>query len=103
MRKISVVALILFAIAVMASSQERVKIRGGVVTSVDDAAKTFTCKWKTGEWTFKTTDKTDYWIGETKGSWADVKVGAEVKVTSHLDGKDHVADKVQIKAPKTGG
>src|ERR1700681_1593732 len=59
MRRAGIVTLVLFfacfAASAAASAQE-VKHRkpGGTVTAVDDAAKTFTCHWKTKEWTFKT-------------------------------------------------
>jgi hypothetical protein len=46
--------------------------------------------------TYKTTDKTTYWVGNTKGSWANVTKGASVNVTSHVEGSQKVADKVQI-------
>jgi hypothetical protein len=46
--------------------------------------------------TFKTNDKTTYWMGSTKGSWTDVKKGARVNVMSHSEGSNKVVDKVQI-------
>jgi PDZ domain-containing secreted protein len=101
MLKSSVIMLILLVAAVMASAQERHNVRvGGVVTAVDDSAKTFTCHWKAGDRIFKTTDKTTYWIGGKQATWADVKVGAEVTVTSRRDvDKGIVADKVEITKP----
>jgi hypothetical protein len=104
MRKNFAVALMLLVAvaAVMASAQERPTIRGGgIVSAVDDGAKSFTCHWKKGDRIFKTTDKTTYWIGEKQAAWADVKVGAEVTVTSHRDAKGIMADKVEIKPPAT--
>ena len=46
--------------------------------------------------TFKTNDKTTYWVGTTKGSWTNVKKGARVNVTTHSEGSNKVVDKVQI-------
>jgi hypothetical protein len=46
--------------------------------------------------TFKTNDKTTYWVGSTKGSWTNVQKGARVNVTTHSEGSKIVVDKVQI-------
>jgi hypothetical protein len=106
MRKTWVATLVLciacFAAAAAASAQDvqHKKAKTGAVTAIDDAAKTFTCHWKTTDWTFKTNDKTTYSVGTKAGSWSDLKVGSEVKVTSHDEGSDHIADQVSIKAPK---
>ncbi|HVT58474.1 MAG TPA: hypothetical protein VHR45_08740 [Thermoanaerobaculia bacterium] len=74
--------------------------RVGAVTAVDDTAKTFTCHWHDKDWTFKTTDKTTYWLGTKAATWSDVKVGIGVSVVSHGEGGGQVADKVTIKPPK---
>jgi hypothetical protein len=107
MRKTWIATLVLcvacFAISATASAQDVKHKRAGVVTAVDDAAKTFTCQWKTKDWTFKTNDKTTYSVGTKAGSWSDLKVGSEVSVTSHDEGSDHIADQVSIKAPKAAG
>jgi hypothetical protein len=39
----------------------------GTVTAVNDKAHTFRCHWKNGEPTYKTSDKTLYWGGQTEG------------------------------------
>ncbi|HVT61556.1 MAG TPA: hypothetical protein VHR45_24560 [Thermoanaerobaculia bacterium] len=88
------------------------KSASGDVASVDDAAKTFTVHPKTGsDWTFGTNDNTTYWVGKKKGSWSDVKAGADVTVHYKVDGTNNVASSVKIKvakaaaaakAPKTG-
>jgi len=104
MRYIATVALLLFgsiSIALAAIS--------GKVTSLNQTDHTFKVQWKhkytdrhnlakenSHESTFKTTDKTTYWVGATKGSWANVTKGASVNVTSHNEGSEKVADKVQI-------
>jgi uncharacterized protein (TIGR02246 family) len=81
--------------------------RGTVVTGVNQSAHTFTVQWlgtyKSGEGgrrsishERKTTDKTIYLVGNTKGSWSDVRKGVHVHIVSHAEGSDRVADKVQI-------
>jgi hypothetical protein len=48
------------------------------------------------ERTIKTNDKTTFWVGSTKGSWANVTKGAHVTVTAHSESSGKVADRVQI-------
>ncbi|HVT58475.1 MAG TPA: hypothetical protein VHR45_08745 [Thermoanaerobaculia bacterium] len=79
-----------------------VKARG-IVTTVDETAKTFSCHWKAKDWTFKTNDKTTYTVGDKPGAWSDLKVKSMVSVTGHDEGSDHVADKVAIRAPRSAG
>ena len=101
MHRATVVAVcILVSALAIAATAAASNEPAGIVTAVDDAAKTFSCHWKTDDWTwtFKTNDKTTYWVGDKPGSWADVKVGVEVKVTSHDEAGAKVADKVRIKA-----
>jgi hypothetical protein len=72
----------------------------GSIASVDDTAKSFTVHPKTGsDWTFKTNDKTSYWNGKKKGTWADVKQGSDVTVWYKNDGTDNWATRVKIAAP----
>jgi len=66
----------------------------GAVASVDE--KTFTCRVKGGNWTYQATPKTAYWLGNTQVHLSDLTVGADVRVTYHLSGKDRVADDVRI-------
>jgi hypothetical protein len=73
------------------------KTAKGDIASVDDANKSFVVHPATGtDWTFKTNDKTSYWVGKTKGSWADVKAGVDVTVTYKNDGTDNWATRVKI-------
>ena len=82
----------------LAQENEHVErsIRLGIVTTLDDAAKTFGCHWKTRDWTYRTTDKTTFQIGSQAGSWSDLKVGQTVEVGFHWLGKNRVADRVTI-------
>jgi hypothetical protein len=78
----------------------------GKVVKVDPNAHTFTVQYSVNgrsarygssgrtsrERTFKTTDQTTYWVGSTKGSWANVTKGVRVTVTANAG----VAGKVQI-------
>ncbi len=97
MRKILMAAMLSAAFAIPAMAQERHGIRGPV-TAVDDAGKTFSCHWKTADWTYRTADKTVFRVGKKTGSFSDLKVGAAVKVDFHLVGKDRIADMVVIGA-----
>lgn len=104
MRKLLTMSLILcIALSVAAAAQStgkpQIKLRGAV-TAVDAAAKTITCHWKSGDMTFKTTDKTQYTMGGKPGSWADVKTGETVSVAYHDEGADHVAETVRIGTSK---
>jgi hypothetical protein len=74
--------------------------QGGTVVSVDEASKTFTCHWGVMDKTYKTTDKTVFRLGQTNGSWSDLKVGAGVYVSYHPVGDERVAYKVEIAAPR---
>ena len=75
------------------------KQQGGTIMSIDDAAKTFVCEWQKNNWTYKTTDKTVFRVGQKDGAWSDLRVGATVYVAYHPVGEDRVAYKVEIKAP----
>jgi hypothetical protein len=99
MRKTVAVALVtLLALAVAAIAESH----GGHITAVDANAKTITCHSKAGaDATFKTNDKTEIWVGPDKGSWSDLKVGALVKVISHAEGTDQVADKIEVLVMKS--
>jgi hypothetical protein len=117
MRKPLLLTAILFATQIVASAaaapigsggsitpaqdlQDRIRIRNGNVTAVDDTAKTFTCHWKTADTTYHITDKTIFWLDTEQVSWADLKVGVVVTVSAHEEGSDTVADKVVIKAAR---
>jgi hypothetical protein len=82
------------------------------VTAVNQSAQTFTVRWprqagadfsmanpyagSSRQRTFRMNEETAFWVGNTKGSLADVAKGALVNVSAHSDGSDRVADKVQI-------
>jgi len=108
-RNFAVIALLLFGSMTISRAADP---GPGKVTSVNQSAHTFKAQWivnakrhvttaghSTGsvEKTFKTTDKTVYVVGSGKGSWADVKNGASVRIlAAHNEGSDRVVDKVQI-------
>ena len=97
------VALFLFGFNSIALADAPVS---GKVVKVDPNAHAFTVQYSvpwhshhgnathdiSHERTFKTTDKTTYWVGSSKGSWANVTKGVHVTVTANAG----VADKVQI-------
>jgi hypothetical protein len=73
------------------------KTAKGDIASVDDANKSFVLHPKTGsDWTFKTNEKTSYWVGSKKGSWSDVKAGVDATVTYKNDGTDNWAIRVKL-------
>jgi hypothetical protein len=85
-----------------------------MVSRVDQKAHTFTVHWTSNaksthglgerlgggsrERTFNTNDKTTYFVGASKGSWANVTKGAHVSVTAHSEASGKVADRVQVLA-----
>jgi hypothetical protein len=64
------------------------------------SGKSFICDWKGKSWTYGTTDKTAFWVGKTKGSWADLKMGSVVQVKYHRGHGQRVADTVRVQASK---
>ncbi len=116
MRKtVTITAILIVALAAMAAAIPYgvpMFTNVGKVTAVDDTAKTFTCREKTGDTTYEIREavpdetglgirnETIFWLGEQKVSRADLKVGAWVKVTSHDERGGKVADKVEIRGPK---
>lgn len=92
---------------------------GGTLTRVDPATQMFTCLcWdavslsrfdrfvnpggprKTAPWTYRATPKTIYYANDLiPARWSDIKAGADVSINYHLNGKERVADKVEIKPP----
>ena len=68
----------------------------GKVTAIDDKAQTFICVWKNENHTMHTSEKTAYMVGETKGSFSDIKVGEVVTLTCHFVGHDWFVDTCKI-------
>jgi hypothetical protein len=73
---------------------------GGIVTTIDEQARSFTCVRRNRSWTYHTTERTRYLVGTAHGSWADLKVGAVVQLTWHRSHHQRVADTVRIRNPK---
>jgi hypothetical protein len=72
-------------------------MQGGSVIAIDQKTRSFTCHRKTGgEWSCRTTQKTIFMVGNTKGSWADIKKGVVVECIVHHEGQAAVADRVEI-------
>ena len=77
------------------------KAAHGSVASKDDTAKSFTVHPKAGaDMTFMTNDKTSYWHGKKKATWADLATGDNVHVTCMMDGTNMVAKTVKMSTPK---
>jgi len=70
--------------------------QGGVIVSVDPANETFTLRWATADRAYKAGDKMVIRVGQKKGAWSDLKVGAKVHVSYHPVGENRVAYEVQI-------
>ena len=96
MRKLVIVAALSAAFVGGAQALEQ----GGIVISVDEANKSFTCHWGVMDKTYKTTEKTAFRVGAKDGTWSDLKVGASVHVSYHPVGEDRVAYKVEITPPR---
>jgi len=72
-------------------------MKGGSVIAIDQKTRSFTCHRKTGgEWSCQTTPKTIFMVGNTKGSWADIKKGVVVECIVHHEGQAAIADRVEI-------
>jgi hypothetical protein len=101
-RVMSAVGPIICALALLfTSSAERAlaapPMQGGSVIAVDQKTRSFTCRLKTGkDWNCKTTEKTMFMVGKTKGSWSDIRKGVMVECIFHHEGQAAVADSVQI-------
>jgi hypothetical protein len=110
MRNLATVALLLFGSMTVAHA-EVLTYTAVTVTGVNQKAHSFIGHWKephksdkgmqsyignSRETTFKTNDKTTYWVGSSKGSWANVAKGVRVNVTAHSEGSGKVVDRVQI-------
>jgi hypothetical protein len=72
-----------------------------LVTTIDDAAKTFTCRANATEpsWTYNTHERTIFRVHgkRRRASFADIKVGDTVAVEYHVKGKERIADRVAIR------
>jgi hypothetical protein len=69
----------------------------GSVIAVDQKTRSFTCRRSTGvDWICKTTSKTIFTVGKTKGSWSDIKKGVLVECVYHHEGQAAIADSIQI-------
>jgi hypothetical protein len=87
---IAAVFSVVFAVNANAAEQ------GGVLVSVDRASKTFTVHWATADRTYKASDKMVIRVGQKKGTWSDLKIGATVNVGYHPVGENRVAYEVEI-------
>jgi Cu/Ag efflux protein CusF len=97
MRKPLLLSLVLLLALAAIAAAAAGGARAGTVTKIDDATKTFTVHGHHNDWTFKANDKTTYWLGaKTQGSWSDLKVGTNLRVVSHEEGGESVADKVHV-------
>jgi hypothetical protein len=93
MRKIILTTLLCAAMALPARAES---IKGGKVTGINDAARSFDCHWKTKDWTFSTTESTVIRAGKKHGTWSDMKAGRSIQVEFHQSGNERVADRIII-------
>jgi hypothetical protein len=68
----------------------------GTIISIDPLSKSFICKWRDNDWTYKTTEKTVFRAGGKTGALSDLKLGDRVSLSYHMMGNDRVADVVTI-------
>jgi hypothetical protein len=92
MRKALIAAVFSAVFTVNANALEQ----GGVIVAVDPASETFTVRWATADRTYKTSDKMVIRVGQKKGAWSDLKIGAKVNVSYHPVGENRIAYEVQI-------
>ena len=59
---------------------------------IGEWAKTFGCHWKTSDWTYKTTDNTNFFIGKKAAAFSGLKTGEAARVTYHVVDKVWIAD-----------
>jgi hypothetical protein len=78
-----------------------------IVTTVDDATKTFSCQADRSEpiYTYKTTSKTRIRVSGKRirvsflwdeGNFSEIKVGAVITVQYHIEGGERIAERVTI-------
>lgn len=94
MRKFLLAAVL--STACIIGAQAKDKEQTGTIVSIDEAAKTFVCKWEDKSWTYRTTDKTSFRNAGKKGAFSDLKSGVRVNVGYHADDKGRIADWVNI-------
>jgi hypothetical protein len=68
----------------------------GTIVSLDEAAKTFVCRWGGENRTYKTTEKTVYRVGTKSGTWSDLKLGERVNILYRVVDKERIADRVTV-------
>jgi len=68
----------------------------GTIVSLDNATKTFVCRWGGEDRAYKTTDKTVFRAGTKNGAWSDLQMGERVNILYRVVGTDRVADRVTI-------
>jgi len=98
MRKLLLAAMLTAAFVAPANADFFGVKTGGAIIAVDAAGKSFTCHWKTHDWTYRTTGKTVFRLGKKKAAFADLKIGETIAVTYHTVKHRRVADRVVIGA-----
>jgi hypothetical protein len=91
--------LVVSLAAAPSAAAEAAKKKGkktGTIISVDPLSKSFVCKWRDNDWTYRTHDKTVFRAGGKAATLADLKLGDRVSLSYHMMGKDRVADIVTI-------
>ena len=83
-----------FAAVANAAPQSIHKV--GAVVSVDREGKSLTVESGFKNSIYKTTDHTIFLVGTAPTNWRAVKIGEKVGINYHLDGRNQVADAVEI-------
>jgi hypothetical protein len=70
--------------------------KDGAVVEVDRGGKSLTVQSGFSNSMYKTTDHTVILVGTAPTNWGAVKIGEKVGINYHLDGRNKVADEVEI-------
>jgi hypothetical protein len=70
--------------------------KDGAVVSVDREGKSLTVQSGFKNSIYKTTDHTMFLVGTAPTNWGAVKIGEKVGINYHLDGRNQIADEVEI-------
>jgi hypothetical protein len=87
---------VMIGFAVVANAAPQSLHKDGAVVQVDRAGKSLTVQSGFGNSIYKTTDHTMFLVGTAPTNWAAVKIGEKVGINYHLNGRNQVADEVEI-------
>jgi hypothetical protein len=87
---------VMIGLAAVANAAPQSIHKDGAVVSVDREGKSLTVESGFKNSIYKTTDHTIFLFGTAPTNWGAVKIGEKVGINYHLDGRNQVADEVEI-------